>query len=133
MTLDLARLVHYADVDGRLHEQPVRRHLMLLDGIVAGEGNGPLSPTAVPAGTLLFSDNVAVGDRLACRLMGFDPERIPLIDAAFSELRFPIVPHQDGRAVEIRLDGEACGEDDLPRALGRSFRPPDGWRKHLNR
>jgi uncharacterized protein (DUF362 family) len=132
MTLDLARIVHYADTDGRLSEEPARRHLLLLDGIVAGEGNGPLVPTPATAGTLLFCDNVAFGDRLACRLMGFDPARIPLIDSAFSDLRFPIAPRA-ARPVEIVLDGGECGEDDIPTALGRSFRPPDGWMRHLTR
>src|SRR4029453_17991483 len=68
MALDLARIVHHADRQGRMTTVPQRRHLSLIDGIVAGEGDGPLTPSAVDAKVLLFADNVALGDRAACRL-----------------------------------------------------------------
>jgi len=45
MCHDLNRILMYADAEGRVHDQPVRRFFSVVDGIVAGEGNGPLDPT----------------------------------------------------------------------------------------
>jgi hypothetical protein len=44
-TLDLHHLVLHTDRHGRLHDQPQRRELALIDGIIGGEGEGPLAST----------------------------------------------------------------------------------------
>ena len=51
------RIAHYADATGRMHDTPQRRHLSLVDGIVAGEGDGPLDPDPIRAGTIAMSDS----------------------------------------------------------------------------
>jgi hypothetical protein len=40
-TLDLHDIVLHADREGRMHDTPQRRCLALVDGIIAGEGEGP--------------------------------------------------------------------------------------------
>ena len=129
MTLDLARIVHYAGADGLMHERPQRRHLSLIDGIVAGEAEGPLVPRPAAAGCLLLSDDVVLGDRVACRLMGFDPQAIPLLREASRSMSHPIAP-PDG-PLTVVANGSACSVDDVKPVLGRRFRPPAGWRKRL--
>ena len=124
MAADLTRIVHYADRQGRLHDVQQRRNLMLIDGVVAGEGNGPLAPTAARAGTLLFSDDVARGDRVACRLMGFDPDHIPLVREV-QRIHGPTAP--GGPVGTIRLNGSSVTEPQIAPVLGRPFRPPHGW------
>src|SRR5262249_193533 len=47
MALDVARCVRHADREGTLHEAPQRHHVVVVDGIVGGEGEGPLSPSPV--------------------------------------------------------------------------------------
>lgn len=130
MALDLARIVHYADAAGAMQARPQRKHVMLLDGIVAGERNGPLSPTPRPTGTLILSDNVAVGDRVACRLMGFDPRRIPLIFHSSRLERYPIVPPGDS-GPRIVFNGAPCPEERLAPLGGRPFQAPKRWRDVL--
>jgi uncharacterized protein (DUF362 family) len=49
MSLDLARIVYHADRRGFLQHAPQRRHLCMVDGILGGEGHGPLRPTAARA------------------------------------------------------------------------------------
>ncbi len=109
-----------------LRETPQRRHLTLIDGIVAGEGDGPLAPTPVDAGALLFADDVVLADRIACRLMGFDPHDVPLVDRASGVEPWRLGP-APGADVAIMLDGRVVAERDVPTALGRAFRPPSGW------
>jgi uncharacterized protein (DUF362 family) len=45
--LDLNRILFFADREGRLRGEPQRRYLAIVDGIVAGEGEGPLGATPV--------------------------------------------------------------------------------------
>jgi uncharacterized protein (DUF362 family) len=130
MAVDLARVVHYADAEGRLHDTPRRRHLVLIDGIVAGEGNGPLAPRAAPAGVLVLSDGVLDADRAACRLMGFEPGEVPTIAAGARDGRWSIDPPGGPSAVTI-LDGRPVPSESVPPVLGRPFAPPDGWRGRL--
>ncbi len=130
MALDLARIAHYADPGGTMHPVPQRRHLSLIDGVVAGEGDGPLSPDAAPAGLLVLCDELAWGDRIACELMGFDPEAIPLVREAFRDMPYPLA---DRQAVPGRVVWNEQGEsvESLRPVLGRPFRPPRGWQHHL--
>ncbi len=127
MTLDLARIVHYAGADGRLHAERQRRHLMLIDGILGGEGDGPLAPTPAAAGCLLFGDDVVLGDRVACRLMGFDPDAIPLIREASRHGPYPIAPEAVTQPA-VWFNGKLRTETELVPILGRPFRAPAGWR-----
>lgn len=131
MAVDLTRIAHYADVEGRMHDSMQRRHLSLIDGIVAGEGDGPLDPDPHLAGALSLSDSVAGGDRVACRLMGFDPETIPLVREAFRELRHPLVAPGAGD-VEVVHNGESVQERALGPVGSRAFHPARGWRGHVS-
>ncbi|MGB8990856.1 MAG: DUF362 domain-containing protein, partial [Desulfobaccales bacterium] len=62
MAVDLARIVSYADSAGVMQAKPCRPHLACIDGIVGGEGQGPLKPQAVHSGLLLWADNPAIAD-----------------------------------------------------------------------
>jgi uncharacterized protein (DUF362 family) len=130
MAVDLARIVHHARTDGTMDEDFCRRHLVLLDGIVAGEGDGPLRPAPARAGALLFADDVVAADRFACRLMGFDPDTVPLVREASRVMEFPLVA-ENTEAERIVVNGESVSEDAVEPGLGRPFVPPRGWRGHL--
>jgi uncharacterized protein (DUF362 family) len=55
---------------------------VIADGIVAMEGNGPLSGMSRPLHSILLSDDPVAADATCARLMGFQPERIPHIREA---------------------------------------------------
>lgn len=129
--LDLNRILLYANRDGIIQAQKQRRLFSLVDGIVAGERNGPLYPQAKPCGVLLAGEDLLAVDLCAARLMGFDFHRIPYLAHALE-------PHP------LRLG--LCGPEEI---LVRSniptwvdlwanntdyflnFIPPDGWRRHI--
>jgi hypothetical protein len=129
MTLDLARIAHYAAIDGSMRPDVQRRHLSLIDGIVGGEGDGPLAPTPVDSGVLVFGDDVVAGDRVAARLMGLDPRAIPLIREAVRPMSHPLPA--PGRASAVVWNDAPREETTLPPVLARPFRPPSGWRAHF--
>jgi hypothetical protein len=123
--LDLNRILMYGRTDGCLDTSPGRTIVSVTDAIVAGEGEGPLSPTPVAAGFLTGAVNAAAAEYVHARLMEFDPNRIPLIRGAFERSKWPLV---DFSPDEIRLragSGEIAGPLVAPL---RSFVPPSGWR-----
>jgi hypothetical protein len=126
MAVDLARIVEHADLRGTLHPEKCRRHLMLTDGIIGGEGNGPLSPRPVPLGMVAFSDNVVWGDYVNCLSMGFDPDRIPMIREAFLVDEFPLADREGGERV-IQANGRTVSTSEYRAMVSRKFRPPREW------
>jgi uncharacterized protein (DUF362 family) len=130
MAVDLARIVEYADGEGQLHQDKQRIHIMLTDGIVGGEGDGPLSPRPVSLGYLSFSDNVAVGDYVNCLFMGFDPEKIPIIREAFRLGKYRLATTTKFEST-IRVNGNYIRSMDVAPMLCRKFLPPREWRRYL--
>jgi len=130
MAVDLARILEYAGPDGNLKSQKQRSHIMLTDGIVSGEGDGPLSPVPVHLGYLNFSDNVVAGDYVNCLAMGFSPEELPIIREAFhlDKYRLAEITPSD---IEVRLNGQTVATSALSSAIGKRFVPPREWRGHV--
>jgi len=89
--LDLNRILLYADHRGTMQRQVQRQCLFLADGIVAGEGEGPLEPTAKPCGLLVGGLSAVVLDAVIARVMGFDFQKIPSIREAFALANYPLV------------------------------------------
>lgn len=110
--LDLNRLLLCADRDGVVHDAPVRRYLTIVDGIVAGEGEGPLGATPVDAGVLLGGTCGRLVDTAAIRWMGLDPSRIVL--------------YTEAERSGLFTPGEPITVIDGPPAA-RAFRPPRSW------
>jgi uncharacterized protein (DUF362 family) len=137
MCLDLNKLLFYGRPDGTLKPYAVqnrKRHLVLVDGIVAGEGRGPMNPDPVEAGLILFGLNPASVDTAAAHLMGFDPLRIPIVRNAFEAQRYLLA---EWRANDIRLvssRGNLNGAlADIGNSAGLHFEPHFGWKGHIER
>lgn len=91
MTVDLVRIAMYGRPDGTLAEEPQRQLLTVVDGLIAGEGEGPLEATPVAANTLVFGDNPLLTDIFTATLMGFDYRRIALLREACHLSRWPLL------------------------------------------
>jgi hypothetical protein len=81
MTSDLAKILFFADRNGALQQVPQRRVFCVVDGIVAGEKEGPLAPTPKPAGCIVTGHNPLAVDLVTTRLMGFDFRRLKQFSA----------------------------------------------------
>ncbi len=139
MCLDLNRCLYYSDARGS-HldaEAPVRPVLTLLDGVVAGEGEGPLAPRDVPLGAVLAGTDPIALDLAALRLMGFDERNIPKVrePMADARLRVTAVRHPDDvRVFEVSAGDARPAERRLEElAADRAFEPHPGWRGVLER
>lgn len=131
MALDINRCLVYGKRDGTLSNHRVRTVCALLDGIVAGEGDGPIGVDPRDDGVLLLSRDAASADLGAALLMGFDPEKIPLIREAFQpgELQ---VSAADREKLCFNVNGAAMALEDVGGVL-RAFRPAPGWAGHIER
>jgi len=86
MVLDINRAFFYYDREAgevRAEPYPKLSYLTIVDALVAGEGEGPLSPTPVPCGLLLASFNPVAADTAAATLMGFEPQRLRIVQNAY--------------------------------------------------
>jgi uncharacterized protein (DUF362 family) len=126
MTLDIARCIAHADLDGRLHDEQQRPHLALIDGVIGGEGAGPLAPDPVHSGALLWSDNPVEADEAAAILMGYDPQRLALVREARRLARLPILA-PDAERAEPLCNGRRMTWDELRAGVRRKYCPPAGW------
>ena len=79
-TLDLNNIMYFYRLDQRrLSSTPVRSAFHLVDGIIAGEGYGPLRPSAKPLGIVAGGWNPLSLDMYGARLIGLDPMKIRLL------------------------------------------------------
>ena len=85
--IDLNKVFYLADRGGRLAGSPGRRALNVHDGIVAGQGNGPMGPTSRHAGLLCASPDGIFSDIVVAWLMGFDWRKLSVLSGAVGELR----------------------------------------------
>ena len=97
MCLDLNKIVSYGNADGSFRPaSPAnrKRHCVLVDGILAGEGSGPMNPDPFPAGIALFGLHLPSVDATCAYLMGFDPDKVPIIRQAFQCRHLPLAEHR---------------------------------------
>ena len=100
MVLDINKCLFYFDGRGQRRTKPFR-YLALVDGIISGEGNGPMAPDAKPCGIILAGTNPVAVDCVAATLMGFDWQRIRMLKSAFEmeHLNFAPFPREEIKIV----------------------------------
>jgi uncharacterized protein (DUF362 family) len=132
MVHDVYRAVLYARADGTFGSERRRLPLTIIDGLVAGEGDGPLRPDPRNAGILMMGCDAPWLDHFAALLMGYDPVKIPQISGALDP-NAPL-PLATLRKEDIEL---CCEPVDLTERLARCipasgpFVPPAGWARYL--
>lgn len=125
--LDLNRILLYGTPAGVMSDEVQRRTIHITDAIVAGQGNGPLSPEPLPMGLLLAGENAAAIDWIGAHLLGYPPENIPIVREALGMFRWPLTAFA---REEIRLLGdlgEGVADDVLGRRTVESINHPPGW------
>lgn len=112
MVLDLNRAFYYAGKDGILRDRPRPLTMNIVDGVIGGEGDGPLCPMPVTSGAVIAGVDSAEVDSAVAALMGYEPTDIPLIAHARADVDHDALP---------------------PPALGRPFQPHVGWSRLVSR
>lgn len=129
--VDLAHITSYADKNGVIKKNRQRKIFVVMDGIVAGEGDGPLNPLPKKCGVLIAGFNDLCVDVTASRIMGFDPKKIPKFKKISKDtLRRLYGPDfKDIKCVSNIKDWNG----DLGGIKGRclNFKPHYGWKRHI--
>jgi len=60
--------------------QKKRNYFSVIDGILAGQGNGPFCPHSFKANTLIAGEDLLAVDMVTTRFMGFSYEHIPYLN-----------------------------------------------------
>jgi uncharacterized protein (DUF362 family) len=131
MVLDLNRALRYGDGLGVLHEEPQRRYFSIVDGVIGGEGNGPMGSDPRPEGVIVAGLAPLAVDLVCARIMGFDFRRIPMLYNALKDHTYPLntIPYDN-----IRCRSNVREHDRLLNQIagpGFAFRPHFGWVGHV--
>ena len=130
MIYDLNLVIQRVDRNGTLQAVPQRDYFCIVDGVVSGEGDGPLKATPRDTDMLVCGDDPFAIDTVLAWFMGFDPAAIPVL----AERRQFMGTGWGGFDVDeltIQVDGN-------PVRLTQSeinfhFAPPPGWLGHIER
>jgi uncharacterized protein (DUF362 family) len=137
MCLDLNKIILYGNSNGTLRAYAAanrKRHFVLVDGLVAGEGRGPMNPDPVLAGIVVFGEHPATVDAACAYLMGFDPEKIPIVREAFRCQSYPLAEWH-WRDVQLISNHAAWNGklEDIASDATLHFEPHFGWKGHIER
>jgi uncharacterized protein (DUF362 family) len=133
MTADLAKILFFADANGKLRDEPQRKIFCVVDGIIGGERLGPLEPDARPCGCLIAGRHPFAVDLVATRLMGYDPRKVRQFDLAFDPgWNFGLGSFGD---IDLRWPGGTMPGARFFSTESREsffrFLPHPGWKGHI--
>ena len=125
--VDLNRILLYVVKNGKLQNERQRKIFIIGDMIISGEGEGPLIPTPIQKGILLFGWNAVAFDTVVSDIMGFDYKKIPSIYECYGQQTLPLV---DFAAEDIDINVDSKCNENLNK---RSFTPSLGWKGHIEK
>ncbi|MBU0678807.1 MAG: DUF362 domain-containing protein [Verrucomicrobia bacterium] len=127
MVHDLVRIARYGNRSGVLDDRPQRSILTIIDGIVAGENEGPLESTPKPFGSIVAGFNPVCTDVVTTTLMGFDYRKIPQLRDLFSIPRWPLAPCSADE-MKLMAEGREIPFGEISGSPYRAdFAPAEGW------
>lgn len=126
MVSDLMKISIYADKNGIMRDSPQRRVFSVVDGIIGGEGNGPLFPDERKVGVIVSGFNHLVVDITAARLMGFDWKKLHWVTDLLENKYYDFCVSDPSR-IEVASNDEEFKELMRSEKSFLSFVPHPGW------
>jgi hypothetical protein len=123
MVLDLNKVAIFGLADGTISKNPQRQLFSFCDGIIGGQGDGPLKPEPIPLGIISFTNYSGVNDLAMATLMGFDIQKVAMLNE--------IVRNTKNEKVAVFLNSELT---DLKKLVQFSYsaKVPPGWENYKN-
>lgn len=125
MVLDLNKCLFGFSGDGKPRRKPLK-YLAIVDGIIGGEGNGPMAPDPKPCGVILAGTHPVAVDCVAATLMGFDWRRIRMLHGSFHLRDIDFVPF-DTEEIRVRSNRQEWAGGLEGMHNGFQFKPHFGW------
>lgn len=127
MAVDLLRIFTYTDKEGNLKNTPTRKMFSLVDGIVGGEGDGPLNPNSKKCSVIVAGFNLCAVDLVCARIMGFDYKKIKILNYILNQKDLFKIDIN-----KIRVFGNNNNFKNLFDKKNKdkyfNFEPPSGWK-----
>lgn len=130
MIYDLNLIIRCVDSNGKLHQTSQRDYFCIVDGLVSGEGNGPLQPLPKETGWLVSGEDPFALDAALSWFMGFEPDKLPIIEKR-AQFAAPGWGDFDLNDLEIELDGQKARLKESE--INFHFAAPPGWKNHVER
>lgn len=128
MCLDLNYILRYADKKGKIQDTIQRKYFCLVDGIISGEGEGPMDPTPKKTGIIVAGLNQYYTDYICASLMGFSSDKIPFLknvhlgnhlkDIDFNNIE--VICRKNGSIIDYKN-------------VNMHFEPQYGWVGHIEK
>jgi Domain of unknown function (DUF362) len=130
MIYDLNMVLQRVDRDGVLQSSVQRHSFSIVDGLICGEGDGPLFPQPRVMDWLVFGHDPFAIDATLAWFMGFDPALMPLLRerARYKGLDWGRFAFD---SLPVTVDGVTHSLTSY--ALRHDFLPPQGWEMHVER
>lgn len=109
------------------------RYLAIVDGLVGGHKESPLTPSPVAAGVMLGGLNPLAVDTVAAAVMGFDIERVAQIREAYGDISLRLASFAPTEIAIHGTDGIHTIDDIEHTDAFVPFQPSVGFRGHLER
>ncbi len=122
MVMDLNNIALYGNADGKIMPEVQRKFYSLCDGIIGGQGNGPLQPDPLNLGVVSFTNHSGMHDVVCALLMRFDYRKINMLRTVFN------LSENDG--VRFFINNRPCALNDFQQQSIPTV-PPPGWVAHL--
>lgn len=123
--VDLNKIILYADAEGRMQKEPQRRYFSIVDGLVGGQGEGPLTPDPVYSGVMLGGFNPLTVDIFASTLIGVDWRKVKMLVGAHALRKYQMAPDN---ADEYQVAADVDRDWSQPMF---NFTLPAGWIGHI--
>jgi hypothetical protein len=121
MAADLYNLLVLDLCGHRTQDTRPLRTFSVVDGITAGEGNGPFCPSSRDSKVIIAGEDLLAVDAVAARLMDFDISKIRYVQQLMA------AQERSANDITVRIpDQPAAGFFD-PENRYLEFLPPSGW------
>ncbi len=128
--LDVFQIIRFADSTGKLYRANPRKILTIVDGIIAGEGEGPLAPIPKKTGWIIGGLEPVAVDLVCSLLMGYDYKKIPQMRNAVYRTGLGLFPWSVDDIQILLWSNEKLTIDHLSDISDR-FVASEGWQGYL--
>ena len=124
MVLDLNKIALYGKADGSISASVQRDVFSLCDGIIGGQGDGPLKPEPLALGVISFTSHSGSNDIAMATMMGFDTNKIAMLKE--------INKSKDKDNVDLFWNGKSSNILDIKNFEIKAKAAP-GWEDYLSK
>jgi len=132
-TLDLNHILYfYSPQTNRIENVPQRKVITIVDGIVAGQGEGPLLPLDKKLGIIIGGFNPAVVDSVIAKIIGYNISRIPSVYNALYNVKSLFALSKDEKICVKWVESKKGSEKFLEEIDSFDFIPPKFWERAMS-